>query len=531
MQRAADHRNTAVIGCSRLEVGRTAERVINREDAPEVVIVGAGLGGLSAAIHLRLAGHRVTIYEANDKVGGRANVIERDGFRFDTGPSLLNYPWVFEQLFEAAGRSFHDYVKLIPVDPSVTFQWEDGTRLQLSGNVSRLVAECERVAPGSGVGLISFLEDAGAKYRVAFEKLISRNADNPLKWFGALRPGEAARLGLWRSLDGELRRFFKSRYIREAFGSYGMYLGGSPFDLPGLFTILAYGELAYGLWLPQGGIYGLVEGIERLAMELGIVIQANRPVSRIITEKGRVHGVELADGEIHRVGLVVSNVDLPTTESELLDHKVDAAKQRAKAARLKMTPGVITYYWGIEGKVDGIGHHTIFLPEDYRGAFDDLFERRRIPQHLPFYVSVPSETDASLAPPGDTAMFVLVPTPLLSELPNIDWPATIEEVRERVLARLRRHGVEIESRRIVIEEVLTPRDWSHRFGLYDGSAFGQAHTLFQVGPFRSRNYSREVEGLYYVGASTTPGTGMPMVVLSGKLTAERIRQRVGGGRH
>jgi phytoene desaturase len=456
-------------------------------------------------------------------------LIERDGFRFDTGPSLLNYPWVFEDLFRAAGRDFHDYVELLPVDPSVAFQWSDGTRFQLSSNLTALLDECERVEPGSRSNVLAYLADAAAKYRVSFDKLVSRNADNPLTWLGALSVGELKRLAVWRSLDGELGRFFKSRYIREALGSYGMYLGGSPFDLPGLFSILAYGELAYGLWLPKGGIYALVEAVHRLASELGVVVRTGARVRRVTVSGGQVTGVELADGGVHRAGVVVSNVDVPTTNAQLLGERGAEGKPSRKPTKIKMTPGVLTYYWGVRGKVENLGHHTIFLPDDYRGAFDELFKHKRIPRGLPFYVSVPSETDGDLARPGDTAMFVLVPTPLLSEMPGVDWQAVAREVKAQVLARLSEHGIRLDPEQIVCEEVLTPADWSERFGLYDGSAFGQAHTLFQVGPFRSRNYSREVEGLYYVGASTTPGTGMPMVVLGGKMTAERIREVMGYG--
>lgn len=492
-----------------------------------VVIVGGGLGGLSAGVHLRLAGFQVTLLEANERVGGRANLIEREGFRFDTGPSLLNYPWVFEELFAAAGRDFSDYVRLLPVDPSITFRWADGTRFTLSSDARKFLAECERLEPGSSVSALAFLRDAGAKFRVAFDKLVSRNEDSPVRWLGALSIAELRCTAIWRTLDGELGRFFRHRRVRDALGSYAMYLGGSPYALPGIFTILPYGELAHGLWLPEGGVYGLVEGVERLARELGVEIRTDCRVSKIATQGGRVRGVELAGGEFLESPLVVSNVDLPTTETELIASANGFAKRaRVSAEKTKMTPGVVTFYWGVRGGVEGLGHHTIFLPDDGRAAFDDLFKRGRVPTDLPFYVAAPSATDPRLAPPGDTSIFVLAPTPTLRQMPGADWRAESLKIKDRVLATMNAHGVRLDPARIACEEIYTPEDWRARFGLYEGSAFGAAHTLFQVGPFRRKNFSAEIAGLYYVGASTTPGTGMPMVVLGGRQVAERIVGRV-----
>jgi phytoene desaturase len=484
---------------------------------PEVVVIGAGLGGLSAAIHLRLAGYRVRVFEANERVGGRANIIVQDGFQFDTGPSLLNYPWVFEDLFRAAGRELSDYVRLLPVDPSISFRWPDGVELTLSSDIEKLTAGFEHIEPGSAARLRRFLADASEKYRITFTKLACRNEDSAARWFAALSVREALKTGVWRSLYGEIGRFFRSRYIREALGSYGMYLGGSPFKLPGLFSILPYGEIAYGLWLPRGGIYGLVCVIERIARELGVVIETGARVSWIGSHGGQVSGICFADKSRQSASVLVSNVDAPTTQTELLGRK---------PPKVRMTPGVLTFYWGVRGKPANLGHHTIFLPRDYRGAFEGLFHGGVIPEDLPFYVAVPSATDPQLAPAGRSSMFVLVPTPVLSRLGSVDWSETVERVKSQVLDRLQQSGVHLETDSIVAERFLTPLDWQRQVGLYDGSAFGAAHSLSQTGPFRFRNYSSEVEGLYFVGSSTTPGTGMPMVVLGGRMTAERIRTRV-----
>jgi phytoene desaturase len=477
-----------------------------------VGMIGAGFGGLSAAIHLRLKGFDVTVFESNATVGGRANVISRDGFTFDTGPSLVNYPWVFEELFAAAGKKLSDYVTLLPVDPTVQFRWRDQTRFHLSSDVKKLLAECERLEPGSGPATMAFLRDAGAKYDVSFSKLVTRNEDNPVKWIGKLSPSEMWQTGVWHSLDSELARFYKNRYIREALGSYGMYLGGSPYELPGLFSILSYGEMAMGLWLPKGGIYALVCGIARLARELGVRIHTNSPVARYTTESGRATGIELSNGQKLPFDVVVSNADR------------DIIAETPKPPR--MTPGVITFYWAVRGQSQSIGHHTIFLPDDNRGTFDQLCKRGVIPGDLPFYVSIPSATDPDLAPEGNSAVFVLVPTPVLSQLPDIDWDAAVNRVRSQVFERLAHHNAGLRAEDILFEEVWTPLEWQRRFGLHDGSAFGAAHTLFQMGPFRTRNYSQRYDGLYYVGAGTTPGTGMPMVVLGGKMTAERIASHV-----
>ena len=404
-------------------------------DLKSVGIIGAGLGGLSVAIHLRKAGYNVSVFEANATVGGRANQIAREGFLFDTGPSLVNYPWVFEELFESAGRKLADYVELLPVDPTIQFRWADGTTFSLSSNTKHLLAECERMEPGASVATLRYLRDAGRKYDVSFAKLVTRNEDNPLKWIAKLTPGEMWNSGVWRSLDRELGRFFKSRYIREALGSYGMYLGGSPYSLPGLFSILAYGELAYGLWLPKGGVYGLVSAMERLACELGCSIHKELPRGTDCHPRWRCnrHRSSFRQGTEFR---------RHRFERGRTHNRNEVVGRREAAKPQKMTPGVLTFYWGVRGVPKGMGHHTIFLPAENRRTFAQLFEERRMPDDLPFYISIPSATDAELAPAGDSCVFALVPTPLLSDMPGADWKSITKEVKSSNLLApaARRHG-------------------------------------------------------------------------------------------
>jgi phytoene desaturase len=488
----------------------------------QALVIGAGLGGLSCAISLKLAGLNVHILEQNQQPGGRANRLVIHGFTFDTGPSLLNYPWVFENLFRAASRDIYDYLELIEVEPGIRFYWPDGEQLQLSSRFDLLREEFQRFEPGAGPALSAWLERAGRNYRLSFERLVTSNAESPLAWLGALRINELAGLGLQNSLYRQLGTRFRSNRIREALGSYAMYLGGSPFDLPGLFEILPFGEINYGLWIPKGGIYALVEAMTRLAVELGVEITTGNRVNRIRVDDGKVSGVETKDGQFLNADLVVSNCDLPSTDTQLLSDAPAAARRKKRAAGLPMTPGVMTFYWCLKGKPHGLSHHSIFFPEDYRASFRSLMQGTGISSTPPFYISIASASDPGLAPEAKSTMFVLIPTPVLSRLKNTDLSLEAVRLKGYVIRRLQHHGVEFNESVIESEVVYTPQDWCNSFSLYDGSAFGAAHQLLNLGPWRPANRSRDLPGLFYVGASTTPGTGMPLVTLGGEMTARRV---------
>ncbi len=486
----------------------------------KAVIVGAGVGGLSTAIHLAADGFEVSLYEANERVGGRANLLEFAGFRFDTGPSLLNYPWVFDGLFARAGTRLEDEINLLRIDPAIKFYWPDGETFQLSSDLNVLAEECRRLDSRDVAGLFNFLRDARHKYNLSFDRLVTRNADSPLAWFSAAGLRNLRKLGLFRSMDSQLGIHFHSERIRQAFGSYGMYLGGAPYDLPGIFSIIPFGELEHGLWLPEGGMYSLIQAMERTAKRLGVEIKTGAPVSSIVHSNGRVTGVTFDDGALDQAEIVVSNVDVPTTMTRLIgsDSLSDYRPPR-------MTPGVLTYYLAVDRELPTLNHHSVFLPANPRAAYDQLMKRGQIPTDLSFYVSVASNSDPTLARDGKSAVFLLAPVPLVSEASDIDWASTADNLQRSMFERMNQHGIEISESDVLESKYWSPVDWSDQFGLFDGSAFGAAHNLRQIGPFRARNMSNEINGLYFAGASTTPGTGVPMCVLSGKMVAERIADR------
>ncbi len=471
---------------------------------------------MSAAIHLRLAGWRVTLVEAHDRLGGRAQGFSDQGFTFDTGPTLVNYPWVFEQLFQRAGTRLADYVSLRLVSPSVECRWPSEGPLQLTSCLADLVREMERWE-GSADGWAKFMSACAERFEVAFEKLVARNADSLRDWLRAVGVRTLWRVLTVRTLEGELRRYFKNRRVRDALGAYAMYLGGSPYELPGLFSIIPYGELAFGLWWPEGGVIALVNAIARLAGELGVEIVTHCTAVRIEADQSRVRGVLCENGVRIAADVVVSNVDVPTTWTRLLGRPPEVA------SHVRMTPGVVTVYWGIRRSLDG-HPHTIFFPSEPRRCYEQLFRDRRVPDELPFYACIQSRLQPDRAPPGHTTLFVLVPVPTLRDLPEERLSSLVPTIVAQVRARLAAHGWSWSDQEMTLERVWTPADWQRRFGLYDGSAFGAAHSWRQVGPYRPRNKDPELRGMYYVGASTTPGTGLPLAILSGQMTAERIEQ-------
>src|ERR671915_1052492 len=395
-----------------------------------VAIVGAGMGGLAAAIRLAAKGFEVEVFEKNAQVGGRVGRVETEGFSFDTGPSLLLMTDTYRELFRFAGRDLEDYVRLMPLDANYRVNFGDGDSLTIRRTLPELIGELERIEPGVTPRFYRFLEDACNKYRLGRSEFVERDFVGARDFFGLRNLRLLLRTRALSNYYRSISRFFRTEKLRQAFSLQTMYLGLSPFEAPAVYSLLPYTELAEdGLWFPEGGMYSLVEAMERLATELGVRFHLNSPVEQVVVTKGRARGVRVNGGEIEADAVLVG-ADLPYAYRELLGGSADADFMFRRREKLEYTASAFMLYLGMDRKLEGMLHHNFYLSERYRENFEDIFRDRRLPEDPSFYAVVPSRTEPSMAPEGMESLFVLVPVPHLT--PNVDWESDGPAFKERV---------------------------------------------------------------------------------------------------
>ena len=489
--------------------------------AATTVIIGGGVGGLATAIRLAAAGHKVTVLERNPSAGGRANEIRADGYRFDTGPSLLLMPDVYRELFAAAGRRIEDYVTFLPMDPNYRVHLGDGRWFDASRNLARMASSVNQIEQGAGTRIAVFLKDAGYKYRIAREKFVGRNF---LHLFQFLTPANLYYLLRTEALANLFRtagRYFRDEHLRLAFTFQTMYLGISPLNAPAIYALLPYTELAEGIWYPAGGVYRLIEAMLRLAEELGAEIRTSAEVVGLRFDGERAAGVTLLNGEELDADIIVANADLPGAYHRLVPEELRPDFTNARLRRMRYTASAYMLYLGVDRVYEQLQHHNVFFTHDFRANFDAIFRTRRLPAEPSLYIAAPGRTDPTVAPPGHDALMVLVPVPHLAR-DGVNWKRDEPAFRERVYDRLERVGLENLRQHVRLERRFTPIDWRDTYGLTLGAAFGLGHDFMQVGYLRPGNRAKKVRNLYFVGASTVPGTGVPMVIIGSRLVAERI---------
>lgn len=486
-----------------------------------VIIIGAGLGGLAAAIRLAARGVRVTVLEKNALPGGKVNLHRAAGYSFDTGASLLTMRHVLADLFKSAGRSLDDYLHLISLEPICRYRWPDGVTLDASSDLSQTEREIERIAsPDEVEGFRRFLLDARRKFEVA-ERTFLAHSLNDLPQL--LRPRYARDLAVissWRTLDAHIRRYFHSPYLRQLFNRYATYNGSSPYRVPATFALIPYVEFGLGAWYVRGGMYELPSALVRLAHELGVEIRTETEVEKILVERGRARGVQLAGGEIMRCDAVLVNADAVDAYRRLIEKESRRVYTDRKLRKLEPSCSGFVMLLGVARRYPQLAHHNIFFSHDYPAEFRAIFDERRAAPDPTIYVCASSRTDASQAPSGHENLFVLVNAPATDG--PVDWAAAAPGYRDLIIRRLEENGLDGLRQAIDYEQLITPADFEERYRANRGSIYGISSNKRRSAYFRPPNKARDIEGLYFAGGATHPGGGIPLVLLSGKMAAELL---------
>lgn len=490
------------------------------------LIIGAGIGGIAVAARLAHNGYNVTVLEKNATPGGRCNQFLRDGHRFDTGATLFLMPAVFAETYTALGERMEEHLDLRRIDPTYRVHFDDGTQLALTPDLNAMQAQLEAIEPGSFGGLLRYLVEGHQHYHLALQRFVGRNFYSLPDYFSLQNLPLLFKLKALVKHYDNIGNYFQHPYLKAAFTFQNMYLGLSPYAAPATYSLLQYTELADGVWFPIGGLYRVIESLASIAEAHGVRFMYDTPVQRIEVAGDRATGVILPDGTRLSADVIVANADLPYVYRQLLPDA--AAAERLE--HLTYTCSALMFYWGVDRVYAQLGHHNVFLSGDYRASFDRIFTDHTLPATPSFYVHAPARTDSSAAPSGQDTLFVLVPVGHLETAAAQDWDALQARARSAVLRRLAAIGMTDLEQHLKFEVSATPRDWLRRYNLAKGAAFSLSHTFFQVGYLRPQNRHRRYRNLYFVGGSTHPGTGLPIVLISARLTAERILQEIGGGR-
>lgn len=485
---------------------------------PHAVVIGAGFGGLAAAVRLGARGWRVTIVEKLDAPGGRAYVFREGGFTFDAGPTIVTAPYLFEEIWALCGRRLADDVDLRRLEPFYRIRFDDGDVLEAWSDHARMRAEVARIAPAEVEGFDRFMQASERIYKVAYEEM----AALPFQDFSTLVRSipDLVRLRGYTSVHAEVARYFRDPKLRIAFSFHPLLIGGNPFTTTAAYCLISHLERLHGVHYAMGGMGSLVAGLAGLVARQGNTILCNAEVAEIIVHDGAARGVRLASGEAIAADIVVSNADPAWTYGRLLQHHKRRRWTDAKLARSKYSMSLFVWYFGTDRRWDDVYHHTMVLGPRYKDLLDDIFARHVLAEDFSLYLHRPSATDPSVAPPGCDSFYVLAPVPHLAS--GTDWPSMAETYRRRIEARLEATVLPGLSRAIVASRLTTPQDFRDRLLSVNGAAFSFQPQLLQSAWFRPHNISEEVRDLYLVGAGTHPGAGVPGVLNSAKVIDQLV---------
>ncbi|MDX6693716.1 MAG: phytoene desaturase [Blastocatellia bacterium] len=484
-----------------------------------IVVIGSGFGGLAAAIRLQAQGHSVTIIEKRDKPGGRAYVYEQDGFVFDGGPTIITAPWLIQDLFKACGKDSADYLKLVPLDPFYNVRFEDGSVFRYNGDRENVLRQIRSFNPADEAGYARFLRATAKIYEKGFELI-----DKPFTHFSDMVKilPDLVRLQSHKSVAAFVNQHIKDERLRQVFSFHPLLIGGNPFQSTSIYALIHKLEQQFGVWFVMGGTGALVKALVQLFEECGGVIKLESEVEEIVFNEvsGHATGVRFAGGDFLPADAVVSNADVAFTYLHLVPPRFRRKHTDRKIQRMNYSMSLFVIYFGTDRRYDDIAHHEILMGPRYRGLVEDIFKRKTLAEDFSLYLHRPTATDASLAPAGCDSWYVLSPVPHLGG--STDWREQALPYRNAIVKYLEERYLPELSKHIVSEHHIDPLHFRDTLNSYLGSAFSVEPILTQSAWFRPHNLSEDVPNLYFVGAGTHPGAGLPGVISSGKIVAEMI---------
>ncbi|UOF00049.1 phytoene desaturase [Bdellovibrio reynosensis] len=489
-----------------------------------IAVIGSGFGGLAVAIRLQAQGHQVTIFEKQDQPGGRAAVFKENGFTFDAGPTVITAPETLEELFSIAGKSMKDYVELLPVTPFYKLFWEDGSVFDYCGDLEKTKSQIRKFSPMDEAGYLEFLKYSKEVYHEGYEKLA---AEPFLNWWSMVKVApQLAKLRADKSVYQIVSQYIKDDRLRQAFSFHSLLVGGNPFSTSSIYTLIHYLERAGGVFFPKGGTGALVQGLVRLFQDLGGVISLGNPVERITTNFGKVTGVVSKLHGPQTFDLVISNGDVVHTYKQLLQHESLAQPTAEKLEKMRHSMSLFLIYFGTKKTYPELAHHNVMFGPRYQALLNDIFFKGQLPNDFSLYLHAPTRSDASLAPEGHEAFYVLSPVSHLGNM-DIDWDVEGPKYAEKILNYLEARYLPDLKQNLVVQKIFTPKDFSKNLNAHVGSAFSLEPILTQSAFFRTHNKDDKLKGLYFVGAGTHPGAGVPGVISSAKATAKVVMSDAG----
>ena len=485
-----------------------------------IIVIGSGFGGLATASRLLSNGHNVTIFEKRDKPGGRAYVYEINGFKFDGGPTVITAPFMFDDIYKAAGKKREDYITFVPCDPFYRIFNHDGTRFDYNNNHDFTLNEIRNIHPSDADGYEKFLGTTKAIFDKGFVEL----ADKPfLKFTDMLKVApDLIKLQSYKSVYKYVSQYIENDFLRRCFSFHPLLVGGNPFDTTSIYAMIHYLEREWGVHYAMGGTGAIVHAMVQLIEDQGGTIQLESEIDEILVDNGEANGIRLKNGEVHKADVVVSNADVAFTYRNLIDPKNRKKYTDKKIERTKYSMSLFVIYFGTKKRYldSGLAHHNIILGERYRGLLSDIFHKKELADDFSLYLHMPTITDPTMAPEGHEAFYVLSPVPHLDS--GTDWNETAPKYRDAIMQFLEDNYLSGLQKNIVAEHMIDPLHFQNTLNSYKGSAFSVEPILTQSAWFRPHNRSEDVKNLYFVGAGTHPGAGLPGVLSSAKIAENLI---------